>query len=473
MPFGPFLSREEKAKINAAQQSNYGSKPSAPTGNLGVGVGPFVSPAQKTQINTSLQQNYGAQQGPPIPKVQVPTGGRSAQKRVEREAAVTRSQTPYVPPTPTESTRGKRRGAAGRMQSSGITIGIPSAGAISTKRPNRSSNTTKADPTQNPERPGQPAGGVETPAFSYYDQARKANPDGGTRNFGEGYKEAELAAGQKAEDYRAGAGFGGQTRVSPAGVVQKGTQTSLSPMTMEEANSLLSGGYTVRDPFSSTQLPASSQSPYANVGPVADGAEYARNLEMQKPGAVTGVGPISDGENYAKNIEAGEQSSLKPTDTAATSQNSGINWGARTAADNSDPNMARRRAFLDAEGSMQGLRRAEATQGIVYAGGQHHMVNPNKGQEGQNDFVSIGDKDDVRGYKSGRLSAQDMKDKYVTKIVDNGITSYDQDKVTDTAGPLADGEAYGKHLQTQQAKYKTSGVGPLADGDAYAKSLRR
>ncbi len=437
MGFGPFLSREEKAKINAAQQSN-----------------------------------YGAQQGPPIPKVQIPTGRRSAVKAEERRRNIEKAKTPFVPPTPTESTRKARKGNQARP-SGGFQIGVPQSSPISTQRPNRSSNTTKAEPTQNPERPGQPSGGVETPAFSYYDQARKANPDGGTRNFGEGYKEAELAAGQKAENYRAGAGFGGQTRVSSKGVVQKGTQTSLSPMTMEDANSLLSGGYTVRDPFSSTQLPASSQSPYANVGPVADGAEYARNLEMQKPGAVTGVGPISDGENYAKNVEAGEQSSLKPTDTVATSQNSGINWGARTAADNSDLNMARRRAFLDAEGSMQGLRRAEATQGIVYAGGQHHMVNPNKGQEGENDFVSIGDKDDVRGYKSGRLSAQDMKDKYVTKIKDNGITSYDEDKVTDTAGPLADADAYGKHLQTQQAKYKTSGVGPLADGDAYAKMLRR
>ena len=339
------------------------------------------------------------------------------------------------------------------------------------RRDNRTSASSTAVQSRNPvegvpTRPSQPTNGAEVPAFSYYDQARKANPEGTTRNFGEGYKEKELAAGQAAENSRAGAGFGGQTRVSPTGVVQKGTSTSPAPMTMSQANALLTGGYEVQNPFSSNQLPTTKSSPYGNVGPVVDGAEYARNLEMQKPGAVTGVGPIADGEQFAKNVEAGEQLAVKPTDTAT-------NWGARTAADNSDPNMARRRAFLDAEGSMQGLRRAEATQGIVYAGGQHHMVNPNKGQEGQNDFVSIGDKDDVRGYKSGRLSAQDMKDKYVTKIVDNGITSYDQDKVTDTAGPLADGEAYGKHLQTQQAKYKTSGVGPLADGDAYAKSLRR
>ena len=417
------------------------------------------------RVSPSKQNTYGQQPVvPKIPKVQIPTGGRSAVKRAEREAAVKRSQTPYVPPAPTPSTSSRKGGVA--RPTGGIQIGVPQSSPISTQRPNRSSNTTTETPTQNPTRPGQPTNGAEVPAFSYYDQARKANPDGGTRNFGEGYKEAELEAGKKAENSRAGAGFGGETRVSQTGVVQKGTSTSPAPMTMKEANSLLSDGYTMINTFNSTQLHASSQSQYANVGHIADGAQYARNLEMQKPGAVNGVGPISDGENYAKNVEAGEQLAVKPTDTAT-------NWGARTAADNSDAKLARRRAFFSGESSMQGLRNMESQMGISYAGGQHRMVNPNAGQEGQNDFVTIGDKDDVRGYKSGRLSAQDMRDKYVTKIKDNGITSYDEDKVTDTAGPVADGEAYGKHLQTQQAKYKTSGVGPLADGDTYAKMLRR
>ena len=231
------------------------------------------------------------------------------------------------------------------------------------------------------------------------------------------------------------------------GVVQTGTVTGPKPMTMEDANSLLSPGYTMQNPFSSNQLPTTKDNPYENVGPVADGREYARMLESGKPGAVNGVGPIADGEQYAKNVEAGEQLSVKPSDTSGNSQNSGINWGARTAADNSDPNIARRRAFLDAESSLQGLRDTESLMGISYASGQHHMVNPNATPDGKNDFVSIGDKDDVRGYKSGRLSANDLKDKYVTKIKNNGITSYDESKVSETAGPLADADAYSPTLQ--------------------------
>ena len=66
-----------------------------------------------------------------------------------------------------------------------------------------------------------------------------------------------------------------------------------------------------------------------------------------------------------------------------------------------------------------------------------------------------------------------MKDKYVTKIKDNGITKYDEEKVSQTAGPVADAAAYGQHLQGQQDKYKMSGIGPVADGAQYAKSLGR
>ena len=76
------------------------------------------------------------------------------------------------------------------------------------------------------------------------------------------------------------------------------------------------------------------------------------------------------------------------------------------------PDMARRRAFLDAASSMQGLRRVEAQKGIVYAGNQHNMVNPNAGQEGQNDFIQIS-KEDRDGYMRGDQGAQDLKSKYV------------------------------------------------------------
>ena len=43
------------------------------------------------------------------------------------------------------------------------------------------------------------------------------------------------------------------------------------------------------------------------------------------------------------------------------------------------------------------------------------MVNPNRGQEGENDFIRIS-KEDRDGYMRGNQSAQDLKAKYVDKI---------------------------------------------------------
>ena len=88
MPFGPFLSKEEKARINASMKRNGNGliqgvgeritpeenerrrRAASPEGmgltqkNLGVGVGPFVSPAQKIQINNNLRQSQGGAYGP-------------------------------------------------------------------------------------------------------------------------------------------------------------------------------------------------------------------------------------------------------------------------------------------------------------------------------------------------------------------------------------------------------------------------
>ena len=282
------------------------------------------------------------------------------------------------------------------------------------------------------------------------------------RNKGLGLSNAAGGGGLKPGQKPGGERFGrGDTRVIPGGGEQTGSSLSAPAMTMEEANKLLTGGYKIVNPFSSTQLPATSQSPYSNVGPVSDGEKYAEMLEMHKPGAVKGIGPVSDGEIYAKNLESGKNTAIKPSDTEKSELERGYK-----------PDLARRRAFLDAESSLQGLRRAESLQGLVYAGGQHHIVNPNKGKEGESDFVSITDKDDVRGYKSGRLSAQDIRDKYVKSITESNSTKYDPSTVTKTGGPVADADEYGAFLNLQKEEDGISGIGPIVDGDKYMKQVK-
>ena len=237
----------------------------------------------------------------------------------------------------------------------------------------------------------------------------------------------------------------GNGRGAPAPNGGSGTGTQMSPraMTMDEANELLTGGYKVNNPFSSTQLPDTSASPYFGK---PDTPQYrsdvpADTYDVQLSTNLTDGSPFNTGDyNYEiptnTNIEylqtagspiipvSGKVQAADSKETPVDPKNSGINWGARTAADNSDEKMARRRAFLDADSSLQGLRRVEAQKGIVYAGGQHNMVNPNKGEEGQNDFVKIS-KEDRDAYMGGRQTAEQMREKYMQKVADSQQEEHD------------------------------------------------
>ena len=235
----------------------------------------------------------------------------------------------------------------------------------------------------------------------------------------------------------------GRDTPAPDGGSGTGTQMSPGAMTMDEANSLLTGGYKVANPFSSTQLPDTSGSPYFGGGeaPVYRSDVPADMYDVELSRNLTDGSPFVTGDYTYEvptktNIEYLQQSgspiipasgAVQASDSDKTPvdpKNSGINWGARTAADNSDPDIARRRAFLDAPNSMQGLRRVEAQKGIVYAGGQHNMVNANAGQEGQNDFVKVS-KADRDAYMGGRQTAEGMREKYMSKVADSQQTEGD------------------------------------------------
>lgn len=409
MGFGPFLSKEEKARINASMKRNGNGliqgvgeritpeenerrrRAASPEGmgltqkDLGVGVGPFVSPSQKTQINTALQQNHGSKYGPPIPEVKVPTGGRSARRREEREAAVTRSQTPYVPPAPTTSTRGRKGGVA--RPTGGIQIGVPQSSPISTRRPNRSSNTTKAEPTENPTRSVERTGSVKKPsAYS---------------------TEAALTTIKPSRDYQKEASIDlptddrNDTRINGNGVIQTGTNTSPPPMTMDDASKLLSGGYKMENPYSSNQLPYTQSSPYAGK---SNSQIYNPETLHQHDSDVDYVSLSKDIYKDQSGVELSTRNGGMKADYKQMDVNPGqqapeekINWANRTMADNSDEKVRRRAAMLDdymgADGNpvglMERMRNQEAIQGRKYAGGKHWQVNKNAGQEGEDDFVQI------------------------------------------------------------------------------------
>ena len=285
-------------------------------------------------------------------------------------------------------------------------------------------------------------------------------------NLGPDYKQQELDAGKKAEDFRPGAGFPGQqstgrTTAAPDGSGAKGTQTSPRQMTMDEANSLLTGGYKVQNPFSSTQLPDTSGSPYFGNG---DTPEYRSDVpedtyDVELASDMTTGSPFKQGD-YKYVVPANTNIDYLQTSGAALLQTGGVvkasqntesatehpksnipkrprgeragaAWDRKYGRMNQQPepteskspniDYARRAAFLDAPNSMQGLRRVEAQKGMVYAGGQHNMVNPNAGKDGQSDFIKV-EKSDRDAYMGNRMTAKELKDKYVKQIGDDGKT---------------------------------------------------
>ena len=179
-------------------------------------------------------------------------------------------------------------------------------------------------------------------------------------------------------------------RQNKKGVVQTGTQTGVKAMTIADANGLLSGGYQVENPFASNSLPATNTSAYKQNpqttkfdAPAIDINTGARQQTLSTNLFASGGAIVPFGQKVPDMPTSGyveqQQSEGSPKivqSGAESAKNSGINWGARTMADNSDENVRRRGAMLDGNVDiLQAMRNQEAIQGRVYAGGKHYPVS--------------------------------------------------------------------------------------------------
>jgi hypothetical protein len=224
-------------------------------------------------------------------------------------------------------------------------------------------------------------------------------------------------------------------KVNALGVAQSGTQTSpaSTPIDMNRSFNDLFQSVNGR-PFSSNQLPTTEGSPDAavspktqaitNIGPVADGQEYANNLGRQgtrgigpvadgqvygntlenAPGAGTkGIGPLADGAAYARAVE-GKGKSTSRLD-AALADTDGINSYMSKFSSGAQERAANR-AFLDGDGSQAGLRAKEAVNGVVYAGGKHYV----SGKSGDDAAVAI-DRSAARDISNGKETASGASQK--------------------------------------------------------------
>ena len=272
-----------------------------------------------------------------------------------------------------------------------------------------------------------------------------------------------------------------ETRTSPTGVVQTGTQTSPRQMTMEDANKILNRGglegkgYTVQNPFGSNQLPATSANPYfsdkneydlsqelpedmyvqedglnltKNVYDAGSGVEYGQNLVQmpasgkieyeQTAGAPLTVSSGTFGVTSAN--ESAQEPEINKIPPRPTGARQAEKWDQRYGRmtqpveremsdleKNYKPDLERRRAFLDGDlNSMEALRAIEGQKGIVVTGNTYNIVNPNAGQEGENDFIKI-DKAQRDTIMRGGEGAQNLLNSYTSAI------KADEQKLTDTA----------------------------------------
>ena len=180
----------------------------------------------------------------------------------------------------------------------------------------------------------------------------------------------------------------GVTRTNELGVTQTGTQTGVKAMTLADANALLSPGYQIENPFTSVRLPATNTSTFPDNGktvaftaPATDINTGATQQTLSKnlfdnQGAVEfgALIPEMPASGYIESKQK-EGSPELVQNGASDPQNSGINWGARTMADNSDENVRRRHAMLDTSVDIgQAMRNQEAIQGRGYYGGQHYQA---------------------------------------------------------------------------------------------------
>ena len=268
----------------------------------------------------------------------------------------------------------------------------------------------------------------------------------------------------------------GRGESAPNGSGAQGTRTGPAPMTMDDANKILNRGglkdkgYTVQNPFTSNQLPATSANPYFDENPAANYNQplpenmFVQEADLRLTGNVFNAGSgVEYGDILPQlpasgNIELMQQAGApltvssgtfqvtKPNESAQQPEINKIpprprggrqleNWERQYGRMNQTPerekselekgykpDMERRRAFLDGDlNSMEALRAIEAQKGIVVTGNTYNVVNPNAGQEGENDFKQItkGERDTIM---RGGEGAQNLLSSYTSAITESADT---------------------------------------------------
>ena len=258
------------------------------------------------------------------------------------------------------------------------------------------------------------------------------------------------------------------------------TQLPMTQSSMWEKGSVDAQAFSGLEPsYTSNTLGSYTASPkaFANLDATGTGSEFNPNASVipdaalrigQATGAIPTASPMSSGRLAdALNDQAGMQSYMSKFGDA-------------------DADMQRRAnaAFLNTGGSMKGLRAKEAELGMFYAGGQHLSLNGDgseflRNKDGKN---IAADPNDVRNYKSGKMTAEQFRDTFKGAVNQTFTTAKDSESShsknpvaasyqspNTNFGPVMDTEEMGKRLDASIGMNGT--FGPVNDGDVYGSFL--
>ena len=218
-----------------------------------------------------------------------------------------------------------------------------------------------------------------------------------------------------------------ETRTNPLNVVQKGT--NLSPgggpikMTREDVNAMYTRqGLMSPSPaqaYSSNQLIGTNSNPFSATQPQTPGF----SIENPDIGGYNGAAYDSkEGAEAAGSRDISQFAPMSGQEPQIMGQADGITSSRLSDALNDtagmqsymskfssgDQQRAADMAFLNGKDSMSGLRAKEKVNGVVYAGGQHHI-------ESGDGYQSIS-RDNARSIANGDAKAQDFLKKKVTDL---------------------------------------------------------
>ena len=226
------------------------------------------------------------------------------------------------------------------------------------------------------------------------------------------------------------------TRTNENGVTQTGRDLS-GKLTFGDAVDYLRSstkGYVQgfgNNTFSSNQLPATNANPFSgSAGSVSaiDGSEvsYTGNQSSNYGGdGGAAAASSTDQSKYTpmtgkeQRIKGASERPARGTLSEALADTAGINsYMDKFSSGNEE--LARRAAFLDAPDGLSGMKAVKAQQNMISVGGGDYFHNDGKLTE-----MNSGD---MRERLAGRMSAEQLKDKYVTAITDSASDTPSQEQ---------------------------------------------